>query len=60
MSSQSDRERKLWTQFVEARESGKKANRSRTASKPQPPAAEHEAALDDLIFESMKMKETKQ
>jgi hypothetical protein len=42
------RERQAWTEFVEKRESEKKAKRPRAKKKPQPSPAELEAALDDL------------
>jgi hypothetical protein len=45
------RERRAWTEFVEKRESEKKAKRPR-AKKREVPQAELEAALDDLVSEA--------
>ena len=51
MGKQSNRERQLWTEFVQAkeREGEKKAKRSRAKNKPQPSPAELDSALDDLV-----------
>jgi len=51
MSKQNKRERQAWTEFVEKRESKKKAKRPR-AKKPEVSQTELEAAFDDLTSEA--------